>query len=90
MKTIETIATIGEDHILSIRLPNTIPPGDANIVVIIEEKKTDQATPKKEVSSHSVQWGKTGRKTQFEPFTPIKMKGKGPKASEIVEEGREQ
>ena len=86
MKTIETTATIGEDHILSIRLPNTIPPGDANIVIIIEEKPHQ----KKESSSHPPKWGKIGWKTKFEPFTPIKMKGEGPTASEMVVEGREQ
>lgn len=38
MKTIETTVTIGEDHILNIQLPLTISPGDAHVVVVIEEK----------------------------------------------------
>ena len=47
MKTIETTVTIGEDHNLNIQLPNTIPPGDAHVVVVIEEK----AHKKKDTSS---------------------------------------
>ncbi len=86
MKTIETKVTIGEDHMVSIQLPQTIPTGDARIVVIVEERtdKMENAT-----SSRS-KWGKVGRKTQFDHFTPIKMKGNGLTASEMLVEGREQ
>ncbi|MBF0290361.1 MAG: hypothetical protein HQM14_21320 [SAR324 cluster bacterium] len=37
MTTFETTTTIGKDRVLNLKLPNTIIPGDAHIVVIIEE-----------------------------------------------------
>ena len=38
MKTIETTVTIGEDHLLSIQLPETVPVGEAKVIVLIEGK----------------------------------------------------
>ena len=37
MKTIETIASVGEDRMFRLRLPNAVAPGTHKIVVVIED-----------------------------------------------------
>ena len=37
MKTIETIASVGEDRKLMVQLPAEVPPGDHRVVVIEED-----------------------------------------------------
>ena len=57
MKTIETIAHVGEDRRLTVRLPAEIPPGDHRVVVVIEEAT---ASPRpfrvEDLPRHDIAW----------------------------------
>lgn len=42
MKTIETTGTISSEHLLTVLVPEDIPPGLRKVVVILEEAAQDQ------------------------------------------------
>ena len=76
MKTIETTVTIGEDHILSVQLPYSIPAGNTDIIIIIDEKAQEPTNihPPKKI---------------FPEFQAVPLKGNGTAASEMILKDRQ-
>ncbi|TVP63937.1 MAG: hypothetical protein EA343_06580 [Nodularia sp. (in: Bacteria)] len=48
MKSIETIATVTKDGKITVQLPPDIPAGEHHVVIVIEEKHTDEKVEIKE------------------------------------------
>ncbi|GAX36757.1 hypothetical protein [Nodularia sp. NIES-3585] len=48
MKSIETIATVTKDGKITVQLPPDIPAGEHHVVIVIEEKYTDEKVESQE------------------------------------------
>ncbi|HYW19757.1 MAG TPA: hypothetical protein VE956_10675 [Nodularia sp. (in: cyanobacteria)] len=48
MKSIETIATVTKDGKITVQLPPDIPAGEHKVVIVIEDKSTNEKVTRKE------------------------------------------